>query len=151
MFWTSHQNNPIAQQENQLALTCAVIFFQCTRVVLVSHLMCWILLLKISCHVLLRYVRPGFFLLLLFRVQYDYNLQSNNFALFTILHNLRHSNTVHFSPYGINTLLIHPSISIYPLIYSFLHYYYNTLTLLTRKEKKLWLCPVLTCTTDNRR
>ena len=46
------------------ALTCDVIYdfffvFQCMKVELVSHLMCWILLLKISCLVLLRYVPPG--------------------------------------------------------------------------------------------
>lgn len=45
------------------ALTCDVIydffFFQCMKVELVSHLMCWILRLKISCLVLLRYVPAG--------------------------------------------------------------------------------------------
>lgn len=46
------------------AFSCDVIYdfffvFQCMKVELVSHLMCWILLLKISCLVLLRYVPPG--------------------------------------------------------------------------------------------
>ena len=115
---SSEQSNYPAGKSACTDMCCY--FFQCTRVVLVSHLMCWILLLKISCRVLLRYVRLGFFLsLLLFRVQYDYNLQfnTNNFPLFTILHNLQHSNTVHCTPYSMNTLFIHSSTSIYPLIY----------------------------------